>query len=81
MKNANQIRQLLKDAIEYKADYAYGYVIKKCKEALALLPCESHEIPEKKEPLCNFLRWCEWENRDNCEGCVYYLKLKRGFGL
>jgi hypothetical protein len=39
--NDNEIRKLLKDAIDYKADYAYGYIIKKCKEALALLPCET----------------------------------------
>jgi len=37
MKNNNEIRKLLKDAIDYKGDYAYSYIIKKCKEALILL--------------------------------------------
>ncbi len=41
MKNTKQIHQLLQDAIEYKGDYAYDYIIKKCTEALALLPCET----------------------------------------
>ena len=70
MKDTDKIRILLKDAIEYKGDYAYGYIIKKCKTALDLLSCE---LPEKKDLPCNFLRWCEWQNRNNCGGCVYYL--------
>ena len=39
--NIQKICQLLKDAIEYKGDYAYGYIIKKCKKALDLLLCET----------------------------------------
>ena len=50
MKNINiaKIHQLLKDAIEYKGDYAYGYIIKKCTEALALLPCPTCNGSGKK---------------------------------
>ncbi len=50
MKNTNQIRQLLQDAIEYKRDYAYDYIIKKCTEALALLPCETCNGTGKVNP-------------------------------
>ena len=81
MKNTDQVRQLLNQRINaaiYKAKRTGDFLIpledrhivklsiKETKEVLALLP-------EKKEPPCNFLRWCEWQNRNNCGGCVYYL--------
>ncbi len=41
MNNTDKIRNLLNAAIEYKGDYAYSHIIKKCKEVLALLSCET----------------------------------------
>ena len=64
MKNTNQIRQLLQDAIEYKRDYAYDYIINKCTEALALLPCETCNntgainIPHKTNLMLDVLGPC-----------------------
>ncbi len=58
MKNTNQIHQLLQDAIEYKGDYAYDYIIKKCTEALALLPCETcNSTGEIKGPQQKNSKW------------------------
>ena len=72
MKNTKQIHQLLQDAIEYKGDYAYDYIIKKCTEALALLPCETCNGTGKVNPTpdMSFLIYRDLrENPSPCPDC------------
>lgn len=77
--NDNEIRKLLKDAIDYKADYAYGYIIKKCKEALALLSCETckgtGKLPKgDNERHCRLLLCKNLQIR--CSACDDYIDAK-----
>ena len=93
MDSTAKIRQLLQqkiNAAKWAAKRADDYIIPledryivkmSIKEAIAILDLLPSQPPEKKDPPCNFLRWCEWRKYGNCEDCVYYLKPKKGFGL